>query len=480
MNQDNLQDRLRQIPPVHEILEMNEVATYVATYGRALVVDKVQGALSIMKEEIREAHLAGEPSFEESRIRGRILEEISRGFVVAEVGRLKKVINATGIVLHTNLGRAPLPEKAVMHLAETAKGYCNLEYDLVKGERGSRQDQVERLLTDITGAKGAMVVNNNAAAVFLALHAFAKDKDVLVSRGQLVEIGGSFRIPDIIAQSGCQLVEVGTTNKTKITDYREAITSGTGMLLKVHTSNYVISGFTQTVSLKELVALGEETGFMVMEDLGSGSLVDWDDLGVVDEHSVQRSISQGAHLVTFSGDKLLGGPQAGILVGEKSLIETLKKHPMARVLRCDKLTLAALQSVLEIYRDPKRARQEVPVLDMIYQPLEILMEKAHGLKAMVQVAMGDGTQVEIRTAKAEVGGGSLPGLQLESPSVWVKPMEKKLHWWQERLRTGNEPVVVPIQDDGLMFHVRTLSIEDMGTISKELKKLVQKEQIGKI
>jgi len=480
LNQNMLQDRLRQVPSVNEILATEEVAALVAIFGRALVLDKVQLALEAVKEKIRQGHGEQEPPLEELEIQAFLNQKVFQMLETEEMRRLKKVINATGIILHTNLGRAPLPGKAVQHLMETAGGYCNLEYDLAKGTRGSRQDQVERLLAEITGAEGAMVVNNNAAAVFLSLHAFAKDKEVLVSRGQLVEIGGSFRIPDIITQSGCKLLEVGTTNKTKVSDYRERISSETGMLLKVHTSNYVISGFTQTVSIRELVELGKENNLLVMEDLGSGSFVEMKGLEVGEEHSVQHSVSQGVHLITFSGDKLLGGPQAGIIVGKKTLIESLKKHPLARVVRCDKLTLASLQSVLEIYRNPKTAYQEIPVLEMLFQPQEALMEKARGLVAMMQVAMGDWAQVQLRTTKAEVGGGSLPGLLLDSPAVWMKPFYGTLHWWQEKLRNGKNPVVIPIQEDGLMFHVRTLTIEDMGLLAKALKKLVQEEQNGKM
>lgn len=472
MDDNSLQERLRAIPAINEILEMEELVQRVSRYGRGQTLKNLRVVLEKIKKEIINKLEAGHSPFTEEDIRKYIVEGLDAELKTAQLKELRKVINASGIVLHTNLGRAPLPDKAVKKLLEVSEGYCNLEYDLEKGRRGARQDQVEELIKEITGAQAAMVVNNNAAAVLLCLQAFAKDKEVLVSRGELVEIGGSFRIPDVITQSGCKLVEVGTTNKTKLSDYKKNINHNTAVILKVHTSNYIIEGFTEAVGIKDLLLLSEKHNLLLVEDLGSGSILDLKIFAGSQERPVSKSLEEGAQLVTFSGDKLLGGPQAGIIIGDKDKIEILKSHPLARAFRCDKLVLSALQAVLNIYIEKDLPEKEIPVLKMLTEGQESLTERARSLEAMIKDTVGDKAQVAFKVSRSEAGGGSLPGVTFDSPSVLVKPIFESAHSWQEKLRKAETPVVVPIEDDGLIFHARTLSEVDMELICKNLKNLI--------
>src|SRR4051794_11128239 len=369
---------------------------------------------------------------------GDLQAQLARELEGLRRARLRRTINATGVVVHTNLGRAPLAEEALDQLVRTARGYSNLEYDLDSGARGSRQDHVAGILRRLTGAEAALVVNNNAAAVMLALAALAEGREVLVSRGELIEIGDGFRIPDVLARSGARLREVGTTNRTRAADYERAIGPETAVLLRVHQSNFRVVGFTEQPSVSELAAVAARHGLPLVDDLGSGVLVQLEG-----EPSARESLAAGADLVCFSGDKLLGGPQAGIVVGRAELVERLRRHPLQRALRADKLTLAALEGTLGLYLEPERAAREVPVLRMLNEPLEAVRARAERLAASV------GGEVEETVGR--VGGGALPLAELPSCACAV---EESL---AARLRAGEPPVVGVVRDGRLLLDCRTLT-----------------------
>ena len=377
-------------------------------------------------------------------------EDAARWLAITARGTLHPVINATGVIIHTNLGRAPLSDAARQAMEAVAAGYSNLEYDLDAGERGSRYLHAEQLLCRLTGAEAALVVNNNAGAVFLALTALARGRSVIISRGQLVEIGGGFRIPDVLRQSGAQLVEVGTTNRTHLSDFREAIGPETALLLRVHTSNFNQIGFTAEVSLADMVALAHSVGLPVVDDLGSGTLLDTARYGLSAEPTVQDSVAAGADLVTFSGDKLLGGPQAGLIVGRASLVAELRQHPLARALRVDKSTLAALQATLLHYLRGE-AEREMPVWRMIATPLEELAARAADLAAGLRAAGCPATVVQ---STSTVGGGSLPGETLPTWAVAVAAAAPDA--LAAALRRGDPPVVGRIADGQLLLDLRTV------------------------
>lgn len=385
-----------------------------------------------------------------------VADRVRERFAMLAEVHPRKVINATGVVVHTNLGRAPLSEAAVEAVRRVAEGYSDLEFDLGRGARGSRQDHVRDLLRVLTGAEDALVVNNNAAAVLLALAALAREREVVVSRGELVEIGGSFRIPDVLAASGAVLREVGTTNRTHRRDYEAAIGPRTGLLLKVHTSNYRVEGFTAEVTLEAMVALGRERGVPVAVDLGSGAMVRLDGLGVRSEPLVADVVAQGPDLVAFSGDKLLGGPQAGIVVGKRDAVERLRTHPLARAVRIDKMLLSGLQATLAAYLTPERARETVPVLRMVHEPVEAVAVRAERTAA----ALGDrlpGVAVAVEPGITAVGGGSLPGEGLPTRVVALTPPAGWVAKWERRLRTGVPAVLGRINEERLLLDMRTVA-----------------------
>jgi L-seryl-tRNA(Ser) seleniumtransferase len=362
---------------------------------------------------------------------------------------LRRVLNATGVIVHTNLGRAPLPEVALDAVREAAAGYSTLEYDVSRGERGSRHVHVEGILRELTGAEAAIAVNNCAAAVLLAAAALAGGRDLVISRGQLVEIGGSFRIPDVVAQSGARLVEVGTTNRTRLTDYERAIGPETGAVMRAHQSNFRTVGFVEEVAIEELCALATRAGVPVIDDVGSGALAS----GLpelADEPPVRRSVAAGCAVTCFSGDKLLGGPQAGLMVGTRAAIDRCRSHPLARAIRIDKLSLAALEAVLRLYLDPPRARREIPVLRMLAADGEQLAARA----ALMRDAIGDHARVTVASAK--VGGGALPLLELEGPVCAVDPGSVGLDELASRLRANDPPVIGRAREGWLLLDPRTL------------------------
>jgi len=388
-------------------------------------------------------------------------------------GKLIKLINCTGVIVHTNLGRSILSDEIFEEIKQKLISYTNLEYDLESGNRGSRHSIVESLVCLLTGAESAMIVNNNAAAVMLTLNTFSQNKDTIVSRGELVEIGGSFRIPEVMKMSGARLVEVGTTNKTRLSDYEHAISDNTGTIMKVHTSNYKILGFSESVSIEALAELGKSTGIVLIEDLGSGTLVDFKPFGITHEPTVMESVEKGIDLVTFSGDKLLGGPQAGLIVGKKHLIDKMKKNQLARALRVDKFTLAALESVLKIYLKEDQAFNKIPTLKMITQDKEKVKDKAESLKTML-VENGFKSIIKVIESESMIGGGSLPIALIPSYAVEIQPLNCRVSTLEKELRHAPIPVISRIEDDKLILDMRTVGDDELKIIANQLIEIEEK------
>ena len=450
-----MKELLRKIPKVDELLKQPALADMIAQYGIHPVTEAVRAKLDTLRQAILSHQADSMPETEE------LCQQISCRVQRDALPSFRKVINGTGIILHTNLGRSCLSETAAQAVYEASKSYSNLEYDLSTGKRGSRYSHVEEILCRLTCAESALVVNNNAAAVLLVLSALTQGGQVPVSRGELVEIGGSFRIPEIMEACGAQLKEVGATNKTHLRDYERAINENTKALMKVHTSNYRIVGFSETPSLSELVELGHAHNLPVIEDLGSGCLVNLNQFGIHDEPSVQDSIRAGVDVVSFSGDKLLGGPQAGIILGKKQYLDILKKHPLNRAMRVDKMTLAALEATLRNYETGNA--DEIPVISMLSVSQEDLREKAEQLSALVAEA---GMEAEIVSTEGRVGGGSVPNHALPSYAVTFGGNVNAL---EEKLRTGLHPIIGRIHEGKYLLDVRTLFVEDFTTIVSALK-----------
>jgi L-seryl-tRNA(Ser) seleniumtransferase len=450
-----IQARLRALPKTDEVLALPELAEDTERLPRVLVVDAVRDAI----ESVREAILAGDDVTPEAT--AIALDARARAELAARPS-LRPVINATGIIVHTNLGRSVLSQGAIAAVADVAGHYSTLEYDVASGERGSRHVHVEKLICRLTGAEAAMAVNNNAAAVLLALSALARGKEAIVSRGQLVEIGGSFRIPDIMAESGATMVEVGTTNKTHLGDYENAITEKTGVLLKVHSSNFRVVGFTEEVSVSDLAPIAARNGIPVFEDQGSGVLVDLTKWGLDYEPTVGASIAEGADLVSCSGDKLLGGPQAGILCGRWDIIQRLKKHPMARAVRLDKMTLAALEATLRAYLDVDRAAREIPTLRMLTTSQAEIAERAsalaHRLRERLSARRGVSLAwIDTADDVSRAGGGALPLADIPTCVVAIAPSMMSVDAFERELRLGAQPsIIARISEDRLLIDPRTL------------------------
>jgi L-seryl-tRNA(Ser) seleniumtransferase len=446
---------LKSLPSVDEVLKSPEVEKWLRLHARRFVLQAVREHLETLRKEILTGKVK-KPDFSASGIAPGIEALIAR----LTARSLRPVINATGIVLHTNLGRAPLPDSSLRNIVEVSKGYSNLEYDIEEGRRGKRHSHARRLLREITGAEDATVVNNNAGAVLIALSALAKGKEVIVSRGELVEIGGSFRIPEVMAQSGAILKEVGATNKTHPRDYESAIGPDTALILKVHKSNYRMVGFTDEVAVEQLSALGKRHGIPVMNDLGSGCLVDLRAHGVGAEPVVREEVLAGADIVTFSGDKLLGGPQAGIIVGKTDIIEKINRNPLARALRIDKMTLAALEAILFEYADPDRAVRNIPTLRMLLEKPESIKARAERLAAGLKKHLKK-ARIEVVEECSEAGGGSLPGVSLLSYAVSIRPAGVGVNAVEEKLRKGTPPVIARIKEDSLLFDARTIGEDEI-------------------
>ena len=450
------QKLLREIPKVDELLKNPVLEELCVLIPAQTVTQAVRQVL----EDLRRGILSGE--IEELPSQESLCQKVSAAAQREAEPSLRSIINATGIILHTNLGRACIADRAAQAAQKVAQSYSTLEYNLEAGRRGTRYSHVEDLLCRLTGAESALVVNNNAAAVLLILSSMAEGGEVVTSRGELVEIGGSFRVPDIMEACGATLREVGTTNKTHLRDYDKAINEKTRALMKVHTSNYRIVGFSETPALAEIVELGHQRGLPVIEDLGSGCLVDLNRFGIHDEPTVQHSVQAGVDVVSFSGDKLLGGPQAGIIVGKKAIVDQLKKHPLTRAMRVDKMTLAALEATLRIY-EAGLAEKEIPTIAMLAATPELLRGKAEQLCAMMTAA---GISADVVPTEGQVGGGSVPTQMLPSYAVAMVPVKGSLEELETALRLGSPAVIGRINRDRFLLDVRTLQEKDFADIVK--------------
>ncbi len=466
-----MKELLRKIPSVDKILETEKIKEILRENPRSIVVK----AIRMVLEEIRKGIM-------EERISEIIFEDIVKRAVEKfhEINRpsLRRVINATGVITHTNLGRSPLAKRVLERLAEIGGSYSNLEYDLEKGKRGLRYTHVEELLKELTSAEAAMVVNNNAAAVLICLDTIAKGKKVIVSRGELVEIGGSFRIPEVMKKSGAIMVEVGTTNKTHLSDYESAIDQDTALLLKVHRSNFAIVGFTEEVPLKDLVKLGKRHGIPVMKDLGSGCFVDLSKYGIQKEPTVQEAISDGADIVTFSGDKLLGGPQAGIILGKKQLIEEIRKNQLNRALRIDKLTLVALEETLRLYRDEKMAIEQIPTLSMICEPYESVRKRAKRILRMIKESKKKDF-ISISDGISKVGGGALPLCDIKTAVISIRSEKMSSNEIEKWFRLYDPPIICRVERERVVLDVRTIQKEEVPIVADAISKLIREVLSGK-
>jgi L-seryl-tRNA(Ser) seleniumtransferase len=444
-----MSDPRRQLPSVSTLLERDGIRALLDRAPRSVVVDAVRATVDGARAG------ASAPRNDDEWVAA-----ITAALERAQRPSLRRVINATGVVLHTNLGRAPLAPVAIEAVQHTAGGYTNLEYDIDAGARGSRYTHCVALLRELTGAEDALVVNNNAAALVLALNTLANGLDAVISRGELVEIGGSFRIPDIMERSGARLVEVGTTNRTHAADYEAAIGPESGALLKVHRSNFAMEGFVAEVDARALAILAKKHNVPLVHDLGSGLLMPLDDIGLRGEPTAADAVSAGASVVTMSGDKLLGGPQAGLIVGTRALVERMKANPLARALRVDKLTLAALEATLVLYREPERALAEIPILRMLATPTSDLRNRAASLRTKLAGL------VDVVESEASVGGGAFPGTRIPSIALACSGDASRL---EERLRRGDPAVIGRVADDRLLLDLRTVSPDDDAALAAAIK-----------
>ena len=463
----NKRDLFAQLPSVDEVLNNNKIIDILNEYPRNIVIECIREAIEEKRRCIIELK---EENFNEFKIS---LDEIVTNIVnkcnLKYSLSLKKVINATGTVIHTNLGRSLLSESLKDELWQSASRYSNLEYDIDKGERGSRYTHLTETIKRLTGAEDVLVVNNNAAAVLLVLSTMAKCGEAIVSRGELVEVGGSFRIPSIMALSGADLVEVGSTNKTHMKDYEEAITENTKVLMKVHTSNYRILGFTQSVEVDELCEIGKKHNIPVIEDLGSGVFIDVSKYGLTYEPTVLDSIRKGADIVTFSGDKMLGGPQAGIIVGKKEYISQMKKNQLTRALRVDKLTICALEATLRMYLDEEKAIKEIPTLRMLTYTMEELEEKANTLYSKLE-NLNTYANIRIEDGLSQVGGGSMPLETINSKVIAITPNNMNVSTLEKKLRLSDSHVIARVYEDKYVLDIRTIFEDEFDILAKEIER----------
>lgn len=459
----------RSIPKVDVLLEDKKIISLIEKYHRDVVVDVIREEIEKIREEIKTNN---DFDFINKRI-NNLVESISKSVEKTYSYNIRKVINGTGTILHTNLGRSIISKKHANYLSDIVTSYSNLEYNLEDGKRGERYSHFEKLICKITGAESAMAVNNNAAAVMLVLSSMAKEKEVIVSRGELVEVGGKFRIPDVMESSNAHLVEIGTTNKTHLEDYENAINENTGALLKVHTSNFKILGFTESVSIKEICDLGKEKNIPVIEDIGSGVLVDLSKYGLEYEPTVQDSIKAGVDIVSFSGDKLLGGPQAGIIVGKKKYIDKMKKNPLTRAFRIDKFTATILEMIFKEYLNEEDAIKNIPTLSLITRDLKEIEKNANALYEKLDI-LKDVAIINIEDTLSQIGGGSLPMERLNSKCVSITPKNISTASLEEKLRLNENPVVGRISDNKLIIDMRTILDDEIDILSKKLINILKK------
>jgi L-seryl-tRNA(Ser) seleniumtransferase len=463
-------EMLKKLPKIDEVILLLEKKDIYTLAPREIVKETCRMVVQNLRGKIVDAKKKELTEFSaDAAIVAHEVEKIIRGL---HRYNLRRVVNATGVILHTNLGRAPLCPEALQRILEVGKGYSNLEFDLIKGERGRRYDHVSRLICALTGAQDALIVNNNAAAVLLVLNTLSEGKETIVSRGELIEIGGEFRIPEIMRKSAARLREVGTTNRTRLSDYEKAINKETGLILKVHTSNFRIVGFTEEADMESLVALGHKRRIPVMDDLGSGCVIDLDNYGLTHEPTIREVLACGVDVVTFSGDKLLGGPQAGIILGRKEILEKIKKNPLNRALRIDKLTLAALEATLMHYLDPVNATEKLRPLRALTEPVHTVKKRARKLINKLQKSNFDSLEFFLREDFAVAGGGSLPTQKI--PTVLVGIKNKKMHAsrMEEKLRQLEVPVIVRVDKNEIFIDLRTVADDEFALIIEGLSQII--------
>jgi L-seryl-tRNA(Ser) seleniumtransferase len=472
MDNKTMQNLLKNLPKVDKILHLANEDDFFKNIPKTLIINSIR--------EVIEKKRANILSKKESKLKSidisesAVLSALKESLKIKISPNLFKVINATGVVIHTNLGRSLLAKEALEHILSISNRYSNLEYDIETGKRGKRYSIVEDLICEISGSEAAMVVNNNAAAVFVCLDTIAQNKEVIISRGELVEIGDSFRIPDIMKKSGSILREVGTTNRTHVKDYENAINENTGLLLKVHKSNYAFIGFAKEVSLNDLAAIGRNHNICVMEDLGSGSFIDFSKFGMDKEPTIQESVSSGADIVTFSGDKLLGGPQAGIIAGKKDIIDNIRKNPLTRAVRIDKLTLAALEATLRIYRDQEKAVKTIPTIAMLTMSFEKIRKKAENLQEKLKKIDDERLNIFFIEKNSKAGGGSLPAQKLPSCSIGIKIDGFSASFIEKNMRLNAPHIIGTIENDIFLMDLRTVVIDEIDLIKDAIIKLLKK------
>jgi L-seryl-tRNA(Ser) seleniumtransferase len=463
---DRQQQMLRRLPGVDSLLEAARSEPALQSIPKTVLTRSIRETLESLRRRILEQ---AEPIAEPSLAPDALMATVTRRAAQLQAYNLQRTVNATGVVVHTNLGRSCLAQEAIDHVAAVASHYSNLEFNLVAGRRGSRYSAVEDLLCELSGAEAALAVNNNAGAVLLSLDTLARDKEVIISRGELVEIGGSFRIPDVMTRSGAVLKEVGTTNRTHLRDYQQAVTTDTGLLLKVHASNYSIVGFTAAVSLVDMVALGRQLNLPVMEDLGSGNFIDLTQYGLAAEPTVQASVAAGVDVVTFSGDKLLGGPQAGLIVGRRAILERIKANPLTRALRIDKLTLAALEATLRLYRDEAQAVTRIPTLRMLLAQRTEIEGRARRLAEGLRQLGDERLTAVLCDLTSRAGGGALPLMDLPSCCVGIRLAGQSANRIEAALRKGRPPIIGRIENDLYIMDPRTIQDDEMEMIVAAFK-----------
>jgi L-seryl-tRNA(Ser) seleniumtransferase len=455
---DEKQKLLSNLPSVDEILKGKQGVEWLKAHSRRYVLQAIRETIDSRRKEIIE----GLPVDLSEEV---MMADIENMLEKLSSYSLRPLINATGVVIHTNLGRSILPERALENIRRVSGCYSNLEYDIEEGKRGKRYSHIKRILREVTGAEDALIVNNNAAAVMLCLNTLSKDKEVIVSRGELVEIGGSFRMPDVMAASGAILREVGTTNKTHLYDYEKAINGDTALILKVHKSNFKIIGFTGEVSIEDLINLGIRHQIPVMFDLGSGCLIDLKPFGIYTEPVVKDIVKTGVDITTFSGDKLLGGPQGGVIVGKRQYIEKIQKNPMTRAMRIDKLTLSGFEATLMEYIDEEKAIKNIPTLKLLLQKPEEIMDRANRIAERLKKEIED-VYIDVMVDSSRAGGGALPEVDLPTYVVSIKSDKVPVNEFEERLRRCNPPIIARIKEDSLIIDARTLMDKDLESLVK--------------
>jgi len=444
---------LRELPSVDRLMGHPQTAPLLERFKRDYVTDKLRELIDELRRVLRSGHVLPPHRLSENSI----IKDLERKLATDSPSSLVGVVNATGTILHTNLGRALLSEGAVAAVTRAARHPVNLEFDLSRGKRGTREKGIETLLTELTGAEAATVVNNNAAAVLLGLNSMADQREVIVSRGELIEIGGSFRIPDVMTKSGAILKEVGTTNRTHPRDFADSINDKTGLLLKVHTSNYRVVGFSAEVNLSELVTIGKDHGVPVMEDLGSGALVDLGELGLPREPLVSERVSMGVDVVTFSGDKVLGGPQAGLIVGKKKWIDRMNRNSLKRALRCDKLTLAALEETLRSYRQSPNLFDEIPTLRAFTRPLESIEALGRELLPLLKERLGQDYELQLVHSTCQIGSGALPTEEIPSKGITISSRRLSADKIAQKFRNADPPIIGRIHEDRFILDLRAIN-----------------------